>query len=106
MTIAEINIDQLAEHIAGGGQVLDVRQPDEYAEVHVPGVVLIPLPELQNRVDEVPEGDLLAVICRSGARSMVACEFLVPLGREVVNVAGGTNAWIESGRTASTGSEA
>jgi rhodanese-related sulfurtransferase len=41
------------------------------------------------------------VICRSGARSMRACEFVVansPAGAQVVNVAGGTLAWIASGR--------
>jgi rhodanese-related sulfurtransferase len=43
------------------------------------------------------------VICRSGARSMRACEFVAAQGVEAVNVAGGTRAWINSGRDYATG---
>jgi rhodanese-related sulfurtransferase len=45
------------------------------------------------------------VICRSGARSLKACEFLVGTGRTAVNVGGGTMAWVEAGHPVATGPE-
>jgi rhodanese-related sulfurtransferase len=56
-------------------------------------------------VDEVPGGSEILMICRTGNRSMVAAEFLAEQGVTAVNVAGGTLAWLDSGRTAVGGSE-
>lgn len=106
MTIPEIDIAQLEDHLEGGGSLLDVRNPDEFDEAHVPGAILIPLPDLAGRLAEVPAGEPLAVICRSGHRSMVACEMLAGVPRTAVNVAGGTIAWMASGRTIVSGSTA
>ena len=101
--IEEINVDQLADLREEGAVVLDVRSPEEYVEVRVPGVLLIPLPDLADRYGEIPPADTVYVICRSGARSMRASEFLATRGRSAVNVAGGTLAWIESGRPVDSG---
>jgi rhodanese-related sulfurtransferase len=103
--IPQVTVDDLEPVLASGGLVLDVRMPDEYEEAHVPGALLIPLPELTERAAEIPDADLLYVICRSGARSLKACEFLAGQGRRTANVAGGTLAWIESGRPTVSGSE-
>lgn len=103
--IAEIGVDQLAAALDEGAPLLDVRMPDEYEGGHVPGALLVPLPELQQRLADVPVGDPLYVICRSGMRSMNACKVLAEGGRSVVNVAGGTLAWIEAGRPVATGPE-
>lgn len=103
--IAEIRVEDLMPLTDGGAVVVDVRMPDEYAEAHLPGALLIPLPEIPARHAEIPAADTVYVICRSGARSMKACEFLVGAGRSAVNVAGGTMAWIEAGYPAATGSE-
>ena len=97
MPIPEIDIAELVRRRQQGAVVLDVRQPQEFEEAHVPGAVLIPLDELPDRVDEVPDGDLL-VICRSGGRSAKAIEFLETRGRSATNVAGGTLAWIDAGQ--------
>jgi rhodanese-related sulfurtransferase len=83
--------------------VLDVRNPDEYVAGHVTGAVLIPLGELGARVGEVPEGDPLYVICAVGGRSLTAAQALVSAGYSAVSVAGGTKAWIQSGRPVVTG---
>ena len=85
--------------------MVDVRQPDEYENGHVPGARLIPLGEVPTRVDEVPAGETVLLICGSGGRSMRAAEFLAGRGRDVVNVAGGTRAWVESGREVVRGGE-
>jgi rhodanese-related sulfurtransferase len=103
--IAEIHVDELAGLRASGVVVIDVRMPDEYQEAHVPGATLVPLPELTERLDEVPTDTTTYVVCRSGARSMKACELLAAQGRDVVNVAGGTLAWIEAGHPVATGAE-
>ena len=83
--------------------MLDVRNPDEYVDGHVPGAVLLPLPELGERWEEVPEGEVL-VICKSGARSATAVKALNGAGRTTINVAGGTMAWIDAGHPVVTGS--
>jgi rhodanese-related sulfurtransferase len=102
--IKEIHVDELAPLRDSGIVLVDVRMPDEYEEAHVPGAVLIPLPELAERAGEIPDADTIYVVCRSGARSMKACEFLVGGGRDAVNVAGGTMAWIDAGHPVATGS--
>jgi len=104
--IPEIDVEELASLLEGDIVLVDVRQPDEHVEARVPGVQLIPLPELGERHVEIPEADTVYVICKVGGRSMKACEFLVAQGRQAVNVAGGTNAWIESGRAVDSGPEA
>lgn len=103
--IPEIDVEELATRLAGGVAVVDVREHDEYVAGHVPGAALVPLSELTERVGEVPSGEPVLVICRSGARSMRACEFLATQGFDVANVAGGTLAWIESGRDVVEGTE-
>ena len=104
MDVPEIDVDELAQRREAGQVVLDVRNPDEYEEAHVPGVVLIPLGELVERVDEVPTDGPLPVICRSGARSMQAAEYLRGQGIDAVNVVGGTLAWIDAGFPVEEGS--
>jgi rhodanese-related sulfurtransferase len=95
--IPQIDVATLSEAHAAGATVLDVRNPDEYEAGHVPGAILIPLPELAARVGEVPAAEPLYVICAMGGRSQKAAEHLAAQGRTVANVAGGTKAWIEAG---------
>jgi rhodanese-related sulfurtransferase len=87
-----------------GAYVLDVRRAEEYAEKHIPGVVLIPLDELGARVDEVPADRPVWVVCAAGARSLNAATALRGAGIDAVSVAGGTNKWVEEGRPFETGS--
>lgn len=69
----------------GGRVLLDVRHEQEVAEQPVPGAVAIPLPELTQRLGEVPPGEVW-VHCRSGFRAGVAAGLLARAGREVVHV--------------------
>lgn len=78
--------------------LLDVRERWEYQEGHVPGAQLIPLGELEHRVNEVPRDRPILAICHSGQRSFAAAAYLQRLGyTSVSNVDGGTAAWIERG---------
>lgn len=94
----EVTLDDLADAISRGAYVLDVREQEEYDEAHVPGVVHIPLGELDQRIHEVEDGSRVFVICRSGARSLKGADILEENGIDAVSVAGGTMGWIASGR--------
>jgi rhodanese-related sulfurtransferase len=102
--VPEIDVDEL-DRRRGGTVVVDVRQPDEYEEGHVPGARLIPLPEVPQRLGDMPAGEQVLLICGTGGRSQRAAEFLRERGRDAVNVAGGTRAWVESGRPVVRGTE-
>ena len=105
MDVPEIDVAQLTTLVDGGACVLDVRNPDEYDEAHVPGGSAIPLPEVPDRSGEVPTDRPVYIICAAGGRSRKAAEFLIPLGVDATNVAGGTNAWIEAGNPVSRGEQ-
>jgi rhodanese-related sulfurtransferase len=86
--------------------LLDVREDDEWAAGHAPGARHIPLGELSARVGEVPQDQLIYVICRSGARSGRAAQALAGAGWRAVNVAGGMQDWAAAGRAMTTDSGA
>lgn len=105
MDVPEIDVGTLVGLHARGATVIDVRNPDEYEAGHVPGARLIPLPEVSRRVEEVPAGQPVYVVCAVGARSRRACELLAAHGRDVTNIAGGTRGWIDAGQPVTTGGE-
>ncbi len=81
-------------------QLVDVREPVEWAETGVPqGAALIPLGDVESRAAaELAADQPVYVICRSGNRSRTASEMLVGLGfGQVYNVDGGVNAWLAAG---------
>ena len=91
----EVSVDK----VPAGAQLIDVREPDEYAAVRADGAVNIPLSEFVARTDEIdPEQDIY-LICKSGGRSAQAGEYLEQARGwdNVINVAGGTTAWVEQG---------
>ena len=78
--------------------VFDVREPDEYAEAHIPGVTLIPLGEVPDRVAEIPKDKTVILTCRSGNRSGQAATWLRSQGySDVHNLQGGILAWQKAG---------
>ena len=94
----EISVTEAASMRNEGAFILDVRQPEEWNEVHIPGATLIPLGELASRVDEVPKGQEIVVVCRSGNRSQQGRDILLQAGFEqVTSMAGGVNQWSAAG---------
>lgn len=84
--------------VQGGALLVDVREQEEFDNVHAEGAQLIPLSEFESRYGELPKDKTLVMICRSGARSARAGELLLENGySDVVNLKGGTNAWVEDG---------
>ncbi len=103
MSIPEISVDELAERLAAGARLVDVREVDEWLGARVPGVTNVVLGTIPDRVAELEGDGPLHLICKAGGRSMQAAEFLAAQGMDVVNVAGGTDAWISSGRDVDSG---
>ena len=98
MSVQEISVNELIELVESGSLVVDVREPDEYVSGHIPGAILVPLSTVLENSSEFVSEDTVYVVCRSGGRSMQACELLHDNGIvNVINVAGGTMGWISLG---------
>jgi rhodanese-related sulfurtransferase len=84
---------------AGDLVIVDCREQDEFEATRIEGVPLIPMSEFLARVDELPAGRELAIICRSGSRSGQVADYLTATGEhgEVANVEGGIIAWAAEG---------
>lgn len=83
---------------AGDAVIVDVREPAEWQEARIPGARHIPLGQLPDRHEEVPEDQTVILQCRSGARSATACAHLMEAGlEEVYNLEGGIIAWHRAG---------
>ena len=83
-------MDSGEEHI-----ILDTREQDEFDEGHIPGAILIPYTEIENKAEEMlPDKDAqILVYCRSGRRSKIASESLAKLGYTNVKEFGGIIDW-------------
>lgn len=97
MAIREISCRELADKLKAGEKpaLLDVRFDDEYAIAHLDGAVLIPLPELQDRAEELEplRGREVVVYCHHGVRSLHGAAFLESLGIPAASLRGGIDRW-------------
>ena len=84
-------MDSGEEHI-----ILDTREQDEFDSGHIPGAILIPYTEIENKAEEMlPDKDkLILVYCRSGRRSKIAAESLAKLGYTNIKEFGGIIDWL------------
>jgi rhodanese-related sulfurtransferase len=91
----EIKPEELYRQLGEGGvTVLDVREPEEYQDGHIPGAVLVPLRTLQVKLPSIPRERSLVTVCRSGRRSAAAAAELKAAGVEGVrSLAGGMATW-------------
>ena len=89
-----IDMDEVEAKMDEGFVVLDVREPNEFAEGHIPSAQNKPLSAIQQEdFTELSKKEKYIVICRSGNRSQTASEILVNEGYEVVNVSAGMSSW-------------
>jgi len=98
--ITQISVDDLSELLrsSNGLQLIDVRQPGEYNNGHVPSAVNAPLARVGERASEFDPNRLTAVICAGGFRSSAAASILERSGfKNLLNVLGGTGAWVDAG---------
>ena len=94
----QISVDELARAVAAAEPVflIDVRQPWEHETAALPGDILIPLQELDERWTEAqpPVGALIVTYCHHGVRSLGAAAFLEARGLgQVASLVGGIDAW-------------
>lgn len=99
--ITNITVADLQRRLESDESVvmIDVRSPMEYQyEGHIAGARLLPLPHLSQRLNELPKGQPIVCVCRSGNRSLVACEILASAGFEnVSNLNTGMIGWQRAG---------
>ena len=72
--------------------ILDVREVEEFEALHLEGARNFPLSQLADTYEQLDKTQPYYVICKSGIRSVRACQFLAEQGYEVVNVKGGMDA--------------
>lgn len=100
MTILDLTPETLRNFIQSHREtdyrLVDVRQPGEYEAAHIPGALLLPLPELVQSVSTLPLDKELVFYCRSGGRSLAAATMVADEGlteNPIYNLSGGMLAW-------------
>lgn len=110
VAVREIDPLSLAAARRDGAVVVDVREPHEYTDGHVPCARLLPLGAVERRVEEIRHdaqgNEPVYLICRTGVRSADAARMLDRAGVRAISVAGGTEAWKSAGLPLVTGSHA
>lgn len=105
MTWQEISVQEFSPE--KDVPLIDVREVDEYQSGHIPGAVNVPLSVLEEQFSAIPTTGKVFMVCRSGARSSRACDYLSQLtshaNAQFVNIGGGTAGWIAEGREVVTG---
>ena len=97
-TIDVIEAERRLRDDADRPLLLDVREASEFADVRAPGAVLVPTSTFMTRVGELPADRPILVVCHMGGRSAAVAGYLIRGGRtDVVNVAGGMDAWERAG---------
>jgi glyoxylase-like metal-dependent hydrolase (beta-lactamase superfamily II)/rhodanese-related sulfurtransferase len=95
-----VNVEDLALRIATGkvGTLVDVREQGEMEQGTIVGAINLPYRDIRTRETLPSLVEPVAVFCNSGNRSSVAASLLERLGLSVMNVSGGTTAWMEAGQ--------
>lgn len=91
----EISAKEVQQALADGQmlKIIDVREVDEVQAGHIPGMMNMPLGLLEFRMNELNKNEPYIIVCRSGARSGRATQFLESQGFDVTNMVGGMLAW-------------
>lgn len=94
--IPEIALAEFQQKVESGENmtILDVREVEEYEEAHIPGVIHIPLGEVEQRSGELKKEDEIYIICYSGRRSETAAQMMRKQGfQTLINVVPGMRDW-------------
>ena len=97
-TIDVVEAERRMREDPAGPLLVDVRETNEFEDVRAPGAVLVPMSTFAAAAGELPADRPLMLVCHLGGRSAAAAGFLIRSGRnDVVNVAGGMDAWERAG---------
>jgi rhodanese-related sulfurtransferase len=92
--LQQVTVQELSTRLQSGGlQVLDVRREGEWQAGHIADADWYPLDRFKAALPHLEQNALIAVHCKSGYRSMIACSLLQRAGYSVINVIGGFDAW-------------
>jgi rhodanese-related sulfurtransferase len=97
-SVPEVAVSQIPSAGDQPPYILDVREDDEWEAGHIEGAQHIPMMKVPARLAEIPTGEQVLVICRSGSRSARVVGFLQAQGVDAANVAGGMQVWSTLGR--------
>ncbi|NNE67974.1 MAG: MBL fold metallo-hydrolase [Pyrinomonadaceae bacterium] len=96
--IEQVSVLEVSKRLDDTTQFVDVRRPQEHSNGHASGTLNIPLDRLANEIEHLDPERPTYVICQSGYRSSIGTSLLENVGiKEIYNVSGGTNAWVETG---------
>lgn len=99
-TLTNVTVQELAQRLAHERDlvVLDVREPAEWTEGHMPGARHIPMRQVMERLGEIPRDRRIALTCAGGTRSSLVGSLLLARGfTDLVNVWGGMTGWVQAG---------
>jgi len=92
-----ISVEQAREAFDKGIEFIDIREPEEFDQVRIPGARLIPMSQMNSRLQELPKETDAVVYCRSGSRSAYLLAQLSAHGYgNLMNLHGGIIDWYEA----------
>jgi len=93
--VIRISANEAMDMMTDDAIILDVRNPDEFAQGHIPNAILLPSSEVQRDAESIlpDKNQVILVYCRSGVRSAAAAQELVALGYTAVYDFGGILDW-------------
>lgn len=96
--IPQMTPQELRKRLASGEELvlIDVREEDEVASGMIPGAQHIPMGQIPQQSEALPEDKEIVFICRSGSRSQRVCEYLQQFGIRGTNLSGGMIEWNET----------
>ena len=95
----KITLNQLDEliHSNTKPQLIDVRNPSEFAAAHIPGAINIPMDQIESRLSDLHD-DEVVLVCQSGKRASMTCEMIQQHHPKLRVLDGGTSGWQEAQR--------
>lgn len=98
VTEADLTPEQAAEKVAAGALLIDVRQDFEWEAGRITEAEHVPLEQLPAKAGELDRERPIVFQCRSGGRSGLATQLFREAGFDAYNLAGGLQAWVDSGK--------
>ena len=101
IAVPEISVHELQQRLQHGQPLclLDVREPYEWRQVHIPTALHIPMNEIPQRLAELPTDQALVVFCAHGSRSYGVAGYLIEQGYQASSLAGGISQLVQAGVT-------
>lgn len=103
--LPEVSATEASALVDAGAVLLDVREDDEWAQVHAQAAVHAPMSRFAQHVDALPSDRMIVCICHVGARSAVVADALRRGGWNAVNLTGGMEAWVAAGLPVVSGAD-